>query len=178
MLDIENFGMNFKANNGFMITYYIKEYNKKKYYYDYIKYKDLYNKKIRDKNLVKNIIRDMKNFDIIVTYNGTYHDLPYIRTRALMHNINFLKYGDMKHIDLYFLIKSKFRLNRNSLKNACECFKIKGKTCVKLDIWIDAILKDRKALMNILDHNKGDVDTLNELYNKVYKYSRRINRSI
>lgn len=180
MLDIENFGLRFKANFGVMLCYYIKVHNKNKYYSSCITMKDLHNKQVRDKNLIIKLLEDMKNFDVFITYNGTNHDFPFIRSRAVIQGLEFYNYGDFKHIDLYYLIKSKFKFKTNSLKSACESFGLENcqKTSVKLETWIDAVLGDTYALKTIYVHNKGDVFETDRLYNKIIKYSRKINRSI
>lgn len=165
------------ADTGIMLTYYIKEYGKEKYYNNYIKQKDL-KAKHKDKILVKQLLTDLKEFDVLVTYYGTGCDLPFIRTRALKHGYNFIPYGFMKHIDLYYLVKHKLKLKSNSLKTACELLGKKGKTELKLDLWIDALTGDRKALNYIYTHNKYDVKITEKLYDTIIKYQRKTNRSI
>lgn len=176
VFDIESFGLTFNADGSILICYYIKEYHKKKYYHHKINYKDL--KKDLDKRLIFQLLKDIKNFDVLITFNGNYFDLPFIRTRTLIHGFNFIPYGYIKSIDIYKTMRNRFKIHRNSLRNSCKVFGIEGKTELDFYTWIKAIAGDRKALMKIDEHCRGDVDITEQLFDKVIEYERKINRSI
>ena len=110
--------------------------------------------------------------------HNTKCDLPYMRTRALKWNVKFPAYGYIKHIDMYYLVKAKLSLNRNSLENACALLGIKGKTHVFGDIWIRAVTGHQKSIDYIYKHNVPDVVILEKLYNKLITFSSKTNRSI
>ena len=174
-LDLEF--MNFNANYGILLTYAIKEYHKKKIYNSMISQKEIRSKDL-DKNLTKRLIKDLSNFDVIVTYFGTRCDVPYMRTRALKWNIPFPSYGYIKHIDLYYLVKSKLSLNRNRLETACYLLGIHGKNHVIGDTWIRAVTGHEPSIRYILKHNKLDVIITEKLYDKMITFSAKTRRSI
>ena len=174
-LDLEF--QNFKANYGILLTYAIKEYHKKKILSGRITTDEI-RSKFLDKELTKRLIKDFSKFDVVVTYYGSKCDLPYMRTRALKWNLNFPSYGYIKHIDMYYIVKNKLSLNRNSLKNACALLGIKGKNQVFGDIWIRAVTGDTKSIDYIHKHNLLDVIILEKLYDKMITFSAKTNRSI
>jgi len=176
ILDIEIFGLNFNADGGIVLTYYIKEHDKNIFYHGHIDYNDFITK--LDKPIIKNLINDLKKFNVIISFYGDYFDLPFIRTRSVIHGLNFIQYGDIKSIDLYRTMKHKFKLHSNSLKNACKVFGIDGKTEIDFYTWIRAIAGDKKALNDIIEHNRHDVIITDKLYNKIIQYERKLNRSI
>ncbi len=134
--------------------------------------------KYLDKELTRRLIKDFSKFDVVVTYYGSKCDLPYMRTRALKWKLKFPSYGYIKHIDMYYIVKAKLSLNRNSLENACALLGIKGKNHVFGDIWIRAVTGDQKSIDYIYDHNIRDVAILEKLYNRMITFSSKTNRSI
>ena len=174
-LDLEF--QNFKANYGILLTYALKEYHKKEILSGKIA-PDEIRSKFLDKELTKRLIKDFSKFDVVVTYYGSKCDLPYMRTRALKWNLKFPSYGYIKHIDLYYLVKAKLSLNRNSLANACALLGINGKNHVFGDIWIRAVTGDQKSIDYIHDHNIRDIVILEKLYDRMITFSSKTNRSI
>lgn len=179
IFDIET-AWGFNADTGFIICYVIKEYHKNKYYESCITKKDVDLGSFKlDTNVVRNLVDDMKRFDVLVTFNGSRFDIPYSRTRALKHKFDYPKYGDIKHIDLYYMVKYKLKLGHNSLESACRLFGIKGKNHVDFAIWQRAGYGDEKALAYILNHCRKDVrDCTEKLYDRIIDYARKTNRSI
>ena len=129
--------------------------------------------KVKDSDLIRELVADMAKFDRIVTYYGAGFDIPFIRTRAVHFNIPFPSFGEISHTDLYFVIRFKFKLHRNSLQAAAEFFDIPAKGH-RLDpeIWDSCVSGDQKALDYVLTHNKEDVITTEALFKKVAPYTR------
>lgn len=182
IIDIEFLGFNVKADSGIVLTYSIKEYHKKVFHESKITYKELKSKHL-DKNIIKRLIKDMSKFDVLVTYYGSKCDLPYIRTRALRHGLQFIQYGFIKQIDVYFLVKYKLKLQRNSLASACHILGINGYTnddynFISGETWIRAVTGHKKSLDYIMKHNRYDVIKTEKVYDKVIGYGRKSNRSI
>lgn len=120
-LDIET--TDFKADYGFMLTWCIKDSQSNKIYEDYITLKDINGiKKGKDEDyrIVKSLIDTMLKFDKVVGYFSTRFDIPYIRTRALLNNLDFPLFGSLVHKDLYYIIRNKFKLSNNKLVTACS----------------------------------------------------------
>lgn len=123
-----------------------------------------------DKQMVAKFIKEMDKATEIVTHNGVKFDTPWIRTRAMYHNI------DMQHtykeIDTYKLCKKYLNLPSNSLKAACKYFNIQAKRDPGgLDTWKDIVFKkDEQALKHLLYYGDGDVMSLEALFLKLRPY--------
>lgn len=175
-LDIET--SNLKANMGIIYSYCIKDGNSDTIYERLITKKELFSDDM-DKRVLRQLIKDMKKFDILVTYYGTGFDLKFIRSRAMFHGIEHPGYGEHLHIDLYYLIRNKFLLTRNSLKVACEFLLGKSdKTMVEWKYWMKAMQGNKEALEYIIEHNRYDVLDLEKLYDKVIPFRKRLDSSI
>lgn len=175
VLDIEFDG--FKADFGTILTYAIKVLNHKKIYTGRIYKKDLLNFDF-DKRIVKNLLKDINRFDELITFFGSRCDIPYIRTRTLQYDLTFPFYGFIKHIDLYYWVKYKLKLHRNSLDSACRFLGIEEKNHVDMQIWRKGKLGDKKSIDYILDHNIRDVIATEKVYHILKNYSRKTSKSI
>ena len=173
--DTENSALD--AEWGIMLCYCIKERGRG-IIHNVIDKKDLLSS-TEDKKLVRQCVEDLKGFDRIITYYGTGYDFPFVRTRAALHNIPFMSFGELWHDDVYYIIKSKFKLQRNRQENACRTILGRTlKTHVKPKIWRKALQGNKDSLNWILDHCKRDVKDLEKLHNKVITYKKRTDKSI
>lgn len=123
-----------------------------------------------DKKMLEKFIKEMDKADEIITHNGKRFDTPWIRTRALFHNI------EMRHtyneIDTYKLCKKYLNLPSNSLKDACKYYGLEAKKDAGgIQTWIDVIYKkDKAALEHLLYYGDGDIWSLEALFNKLKGY--------
>lgn len=131
-----------------------------------------------DKRLVKEFVDEISKYKIVLGYNSTNFDFPFMRAKALHYGLDFPAYGEIYHWDLYYTVKSKLRLSRKTLESACDYLNIKGKTPINRDVWRKAKYGDKKALDIVLEHNKGDVVILEDLHNKLDFTRKWIRRSI
>lgn len=165
ILDTECSDLN--AYSGFLLTWALAYVDTEKTVTsDCIKKKDI-NKGNFDKVLLQSLLDELKNVDILVTYYGKRYDVPFLRSRALFHNLDFPTVGTIKHIDLYDSVKHKLKLPRNTLDMATNFLGIEGKNHVDLGIWLKAKYGDKESLDYILDHNKRDVEITRSLYEKL-----------
>ena len=102
------------ADSGIVLSWVIKEkdvcYNdgkvkKGKVYKRVITKKEILDKNIRDRNVVAEFVEVLRNFKIIVGYYSKRYDMPFMRTRALIHGIDFPGYGEIYHFDMYDHVK-------------------------------------------------------------------------
>ena len=228
--DIET--SNFTANNGFMVSYAIKERDNDDVIYNEITQKEILAGDF-DKRLVKECLEDLAKFNIWVTYYGTGFDLPFLRTRSEhwyreirtekyerlsesnvpelrdslqsllpddrkvpsrlkkeeiidlildrddeLASFEFPEFGTTYHFDLYYTVRAKFRLHRNSLGVATEFFGIEGKTHMKPQEWMLARIADPKVMPLIKEHNIEDVIILEKLHEIVNPYRKWTRKSI
>lgn len=174
-LDIES--SNLKANFGFVFSYVIKS-NDGEYYKRLVTTQEIRSNTF-DKNLLRQFIVDVRNFDRIVTYYGSRFDLPFLRTRCEYWHLDFPIFNEIKQTDLYEIIKYRFKFTRSSLGVACGFFNIAAKTHpMNTEQWMKANAGDKKALKFIMTHNIEDVDSTEALYKRVMKYSKKKNTSL
>jgi uncharacterized protein YprB with RNaseH-like and TPR domain len=178
-LDIET--SDFKADIGYMLSWCIKGLDTKKdnIQYDVIKQKEVLNGSF-DKRITSSLLEEMEKYDVLVTYYGTGFDIPFVRTRAVINGHEFpLDYGSNVHFDVYYVIRNKFKIRRNSLKIACEQLLGKtNKTDVNINVWKRARLGHQESLDYVLEHNKYDVIDTEALYKLAVNYRRNLNTSV
>lgn len=172
-LDIET--TNLDANFGIMLSYCIKDSDSNKIYEAVITPQDIKQGTAGDEDyrVVTQCVDDLRRFDKLVTFYGVRFDMPFIRTRAVSMGIDFPCYGTIKHQDVYFLIRNKFKLNSNRLENACRVLLgATDKTKIDYKYWRAASRGDKKALDYVVEHNRYDVLDLEKLYHKVLEYQK------
>lgn len=163
------------ANFGIIYSWVIKEQGKKKYDSAVITRKEILDGTL-DKRVVQDCIDAMKEYTLIYTYYGTKFDVKFIRTRALIHGLDFIPRGEVEHRDLYYLAKRVFRLHRYRLETVCDALGIVGKTHIDQRLWILANTGNPEALKYIYDHNLADVDILERAHEKMAEFETRTRR--
>lgn len=177
-IDIETSG--FDADYGTMLCWAILDKYTGEVFYDKITKEDIdKNPASPDNRIVRALVDKMKEYKILVGYYSTRFDLPFIRTRAFANKIkNFPNFGDIYHFDLYYVVRNKFKLSRNSLERVCELLGISGKNHIKMDYWRKAIYGDEKAINYILDHCVRDVRILEQLHDKIIFQTKHTRKSM
>lgn len=169
-LDIET--SNLDADFGILLCYCIKEAGKDKIYKGVITKKEATHTTEPDKRLVNQCVEDILKFDLLYTYFGTKFDLPFLRSRAVALKIKFPLHGTLKHKDIYYIIRNKFKLHRNRLEVACnELVGASDKSHFDGNIWRQAVQGDKVALSYILSHCEADVRDLEKLTDEVIDYA-------
>lgn len=169
---------NLKADFGTVLSWAIKEKGGGTAY-DVITREDIFeNPASPDERITKSFVEEMYKYQIIVGYYSTKMDLPYMRTKALRYRLDFPSYGDVYHWDIYYTVRNKLQLSRNSLDNACDYLGIEGKTPLDKNIWRVAKYGDPDALKEVLIHNIGDVEILEELHDRLDFTRKWIRKSI
>lgn len=179
ILDIEAFGFNLEADLGIILSYSIKVLDQNIFYEDAISLEDLKKELPEDKRVVKHLISDIFKFDRLITYYGCRFDIPYIRTRALICNLDFPEYGSLVHNDIFFVIKNRFKLSSRKLEYVTRQLLGKTrKTHLEPRYWRAALRGDETALGYVKEHNRADVEDLEDLYHRVIRFSQHRNTSI
>jgi uncharacterized protein YprB with RNaseH-like and TPR domain len=187
-LDIEVAG-GFNADWGTMLTWCIKE-REGKISSDSITRKEML-KGTTDRRITKSLVDEMRKYKILVGYYSTGFDIPYIRTKAVgwridfpgfymkeKYNGNYKTDSEIYHWDLYYTIRNKFKFSRSSLANACDYFDIEGKTPISKKVWRKAMYGDKESLDIVLEHNRGDVEILEELHNLIQPFRKWTRKGI
>lgn len=166
-LDIETDGL--KADFSTMLTWCIKPLDSDEVQFSSITKGELFRGDV-DKRVVADLVKTLSEYKILIGYYSSRFDIPYIRSKALHHNIEFPKWGEIYTHDLYDTVKRKLKLSKNSLDNACDYLGIKGKTPIDKDYWRKAKYGDHESLEKVLEHNIADVKITEELYKRTLGY--------
>lgn len=118
------------------------------------------------KRLVEECWKLLDECDILVAHNGKKFDVKMI-------NGYFLKYGmpppsPYRVIDTYVIAKKKFKLAFNTLGHLARYLGVVEKIETGgIDLWIGCDQLDQESIDKMLEYNKGDIDTLREVYKKL-----------
>jgi uncharacterized protein YprB with RNaseH-like and TPR domain len=176
-IDIES--SNLVANFGIMLCYCIKVEGEDTILYKTIDKKDIFSKDSPDKRVVKSCVEDMMKFDLLYGFYSTKFDIPFIRTRAIMTGVPFPGFGSIRHKDVYYMVRNKFRLHSNRLEVACQALLgTSDKSHLDGDIWRRAVQGDSEAMDYVLTHCKADVKDLEKLTHVVLDYVNGTTKSI
>lgn len=133
-------------------------------------------KRIRDKRIVKSFCEQAAQFTRLVVYYGKdqqyRHDLPFLRTQAVIHNLfDFPMWKQIEVVDLYDIIKGKFKFSKRGMAIVCKSFGIPAKEIkVYPKDWLDALSGIPEAIKKICQHCDEDVTSTELLYKKIFKY--------
>jgi len=172
--DIES--SHLKANFGFVLGYRIWDDENKKMYGRNVRPDEINPKFIFDEALLKEMVQDFQHFTHLVVYYGKdrRHDLPFVRTRAMMAGTKFPEYGEIGIIDMYDMAKNKMSLHSYRLGVVCDELGIPAKEHpLRGKMWIMANAGHGPSLDYIGIHNEEDVKcmppvlyTLEPMYRK------------
>jgi len=175
-LDIET--SNLKPAFGIVFCWCIKDRDTGVVHYDTVTKKDLYSK-AEDRRVVETCIATMKNYDRVVTHYGTYFDLPFLRTKAIIHGLEFPKYKEIYHTDVYAMAKKLVCMHSYRQNIIAETlFNETIKTRINHSYWRKAMQGSKSAMEYILDHCIKDVDELQNNYEALIEYTNSVKRSI
>lgn len=128
-----------------------------------------WDKKQNDYKAIKKFIEVANNSDVLVAHNGDRFDIPWIRTRALYHRLEW----PPKPISTDTLKRARgnFRFNSNKLDYIAQYLNV-GK---KIDtggfqLWKDVIDGKEEALEKMVDYCKQDVVILEKVHEIIQNY--------
>lgn len=173
-LDIE--ATHLKADFGFILSWCIKAAGVDRIDYSVIT-KDEIEKYKFDKRVVRELLETMRDrYDILYAhYGGDWRfDIPYIRTRALINDLDDLLPEHMEKFvrDTWPIARKKLALSRNSLDVIADACGIRDvqKTKVDREMWRLAAHGHQEALKYVLDHNEKDVIILERVHERLKKF--------
>jgi uncharacterized protein YprB with RNaseH-like and TPR domain len=174
-LDIE--ASNLTADWGVCLCYFIKPLGSDEMLSRTVTAKEL--KTVLDQEVIRQAIKDISQFDRIITFYGARFDIPFLRSRALKNNLEFPVFGSIKHNDCYFMARARLRLSSNRLENVCRfLYGETNKDHILPSYWIKALQGDKESLGYITEHCKKDVIDLERVWLKLVDFVQRQDRSI
>jgi uncharacterized protein YprB with RNaseH-like and TPR domain len=122
--------------------------------------------KQNDKKMLQEFIKVANTADELVGHNGDNFDLKWIRTRCLFHGVQ--AFPTYTTIDTLKAARSKFRFNSNRLDYIAKYLGIGAKIKTEFNLWKEIVLeKSDKALGYMVKYCKGDVELLEQVFNKM-----------
>jgi len=174
-LDIET--SNLKANFGIVLCWCILDENGT-LYEDWLTKKDVLSGN-EDTRVVSTCIETMRAFDRVVGHYSTYFDIPFLRSRAIIHGLDFPKHGELYHTDVWRMAKTKLCLHSNRQDVIAESLQGKTiKTRISHPAWRQAMMGDEKAAAEVVDHCEKDVQDLKKNYDALLPYCKILKSSI
>ncbi len=174
-LDIET--SNLKANFGIVLCWCILAEDDT-LYQDWLTKKDVLSGS-EDKRVVSTCIDTMQSFDRVVGHYSTYFDIPFLRTRALIHGIPYPEFGTLLHTDVWRMAKTKLCLHSNRQDVIAESLYGKTvKTRISHPHWRQAMMGNEESCMEVLNHCQKDVLDLKKNYETLLPYVRITKSSI
>lgn len=121
-----------------------------------------------EKNALVKLVERLQKFDIVVTWNGRFFDIPFLTTRLLSHNLDPRPVASMRHVDLNEVVKNRLKLTFTYLDHVCDFFGVEKKRgTMGMDVprlYIRALEGDRKALDVIREHCLDDLQATRKVY--------------
>ena len=122
-----------------------------------------------DKKMLQQFVKIANEADELVGHNGDRFDLPWIRTRCLLHNIPM--FPNYTTVDTLKVSRAKFKFNSNKLDYIAKVLGIGQKQHTGFDLWVQIVLnKDKEAMNTMVEYCKHDVKLLEEVYRKISPY--------
>ena len=172
-LDIETSQLN--ASFGHMYSWALKPRGRAVVYSAIVRKRSLE----EEKRIIKELLSKFTDYDEVVTYYGKRFDIPFLRTRALFHGLDFPEYMELYHLDLWFVARARMKLHSNRLDTVAKFLQVPdSKTPLDFNVWVKASFGDKKALQYILTHNIQDVKVLEQVHLKLEPYFKGTRSSI
>lgn len=167
VFDLESTGL--VANWSHMLCWCMKDRDTGEITHDLITTKEARDK--NDKRLIKSAVNEIKKYDRIIGWYSSRFDIPYVRSKAIYHKIEFPAYKDLYHTDLYYACRSKMRLHSNRLQSFCEYLGIPAKGHrMTPELNMACGRGDKEALEVVLLHCREDVDSTLSAFEVLLKH--------
>lgn len=128
-----------------------------------------WDKKQNDKKMVSDFIKVADGASELVGQNGDRFDIKWIRTRALIHGIQWTPY--INTLDTLKMARNSFNFNSNRLDYLGKILLDKGKLDTGFGLWKDIVLSNSEsAMLKMIKYCKNDVILLEEVFNKFRPY--------
>lgn len=122
-----------------------------------------------DKELCKQFAKIANEASIICGHNLDKYDLPFLRTRCLIHGVQLNRV--VNSLDTLKMARSKFRLNSNKLDYISGFLGYEGKSQTSFGLWKDIVMNDCPiAMKTMVDYCANDVKIQEQVHLELKKY--------
>jgi uncharacterized protein YprB with RNaseH-like and TPR domain len=109
--------------------------------------------------------------DVIVTWFGTYFDVPYLQTRLLAHGLDPVP--PIAHDDGWKIARYALKLHSNRLASVSQFLGIEEKTPILPEHWTRATAGHRPSIRYVVKHCAQDVEVLEQAYERLRPYCKQ-----
>lgn len=130
-----------------------------------------------DAPLVEWTMKELDNYDILVTWNGKLFDKPFLNARALKGLVVPLHPLKM-HVDLMYQFKGQqARMGSAKMDNVAKALGVQHqKTPLDFSTWERAAVGDREALAEVVEHCEADVLTMRDIFARAKRLIGNVTR--
>jgi hypothetical protein len=121
-----------------------------------------------DAALLRQVSRVLNEADAVVTHNGNYFDLPWIRARMVINGMK--PHRPIISIDTKTIASRHFYFNSNKLDYLGKILKLGQKIHTDFGLWVRVEQGDKAALREMVRYNKEDVRLLQRLFIRLRPY--------
>jgi uncharacterized protein YprB with RNaseH-like and TPR domain len=133
-----------------------------------------------DKRLLAELCLDMRKFDRIITWYGYKFDIPYVRSRAMLHKLDFPLYKEVLHTDAYMKAKILIRtLHSKRLGVVANFLGIEAKEHpLNPEVWLKCLSGNQDAIDFVQTHCNEDTASLEKVWKRLAPYQKMCRTSI
>jgi uncharacterized protein YprB with RNaseH-like and TPR domain len=178
LFDLETAGVNsFSADLSNVVCFAYKWLGEKKAHCLTIdQYPDWFSKKkgLNDKGLLKAALKIMEEADLIVAHYGERFDRPYFQGRCVIQGLT--PPPPTKLRDTWRIARTAFKFYSNRLANIADVLGLGEKKYHKKTPdewpgwWLQALAGNEKAIAEMAEYAKQDVQTLEQVYLRLRQY--------
>jgi len=124
-----------------------------------------------EKTALDRFLKRLSKYDIVVTWNGRFFDMPFLTAKALKHGLPVDRLHRLTHIDLAEFVKANLRLVRSDLYHVAKFLNVKKDLSVEgfdvPSLYLKAMKGDRRAASMIKNHCRDDLETTRRVFKKL-----------
>jgi len=127
-----------------------------------------------DRRLMSDLCEHLRQFDRVITWYGYKFDIPFVRSRAMLHKLDFPLYKEVWHTDAYQKAKVLIRtLHSKRLGVVSNFLGIEAKEHpLNPDIWLSCLSGNQKAIDFVQTHCDEDVTSLEAVWKRLAPYQK------
>jgi DNA polymerase elongation subunit (family B) len=103
--------------------------------------------------------------DVVIHYNGDKFDIPHLNREIVEAGLE--PPAPFASIDLFKVVKRKFRFPSNKLDYVVQKFRLGAKVHTDYQLWLDCMAGKESAWAKMRKYNKQDVSVTEALYDKL-----------
>ncbi|MCF8884984.1 MAG: ribonuclease H-like domain-containing protein [Aigarchaeota archaeon] len=131
-----------------------------------------------EKEVIKTILDYVSRYHIVVTWNGSRFDIPFLTARALKHKLKVELIYKPTHLDLAEFTRNNVKLSFTTLYHVARFLGIqKDLSTEGIDVpslYLKAVNGDRHAASIIKKHCRDDLEVLRKVYLRIFPILREL----